>query len=121
MLPDAGVATSVSVGVNNVPMVAHVAVAADTTVHMFVVATLPVTRQPPTFIALAELKPPATPATAAALASLVKSTNFGKAVAAKIPKMTMTTISSIRVKPSCLRLDLISRCYLVVSMISLSR
>src|SRR5258706_8833442 len=43
----------------------------------------------------------ATPWTAAMRASLDRLINFGRAVAARMPSMTMTTTSSIRVKPLC--------------------
>jgi hypothetical protein len=46
-----------------------------------------------------DAKAPATPLSAASSASDLKSTNFGNAVAARIPRITMTTISSMRVKP----------------------
>ena len=35
-------------------------------------------------------------------ASPLRLANFGSAVAARIPRMTITTISSIRVKPLCM-------------------
>jgi hypothetical protein len=58
-----------------------------------------------TFIADAADNAPATPAVAAVFASLFKSTNFGRAVAARIPKMTITITNSISVKPECLLME----------------
>src|SRR5574343_718227 len=52
-------------------------------------------------MAAAEVTAPATPCTEAEAASVRKSTNLGNAVAAKIPRITITTISSISVKPFC--------------------
>ena len=49
----------------------------------------------------AELNAPATPLAAAVLALVVKLENFGSAVAAKIPKITITTTNSMMVKPDC--------------------
>jgi len=43
--------------------------------------------------------PPAIPFMAAIRASVVTLINRGNAVAAKMPRMTMTTISSTKVKP----------------------
>jgi hypothetical protein len=50
-------------------------------------------------VAEPEAMAPATPCAAALPASVDKSINFGNAVAAKMPRITITTISSIRVKP----------------------
>jgi hypothetical protein len=49
--------------------------------------------------AMAERNPPAMPLTAATRASCVTLMKRGKAVAANIPKITMTTISSTNVNP----------------------
>jgi len=50
-------------------------------------------------MALADAKAPVKPEAAALLASDFKSTNFGSAVAASTPKITITITNSIRVKP----------------------
>jgi hypothetical protein len=97
MLPDAGVTAYVTGGVSNVPTVAQVAEAAGIGVHF--VVSVGATAHPATFIELAELNPPATPATAAVSASPDRLMNLGNAVAARIPRITITTTSSIRVKP----------------------
>ena len=51
------------------------------------------------FTAKAEETALTTPCIAAYCASVLMEINFGKAVAAKIPKMTITITSSIRVNP----------------------
>jgi hypothetical protein len=53
------------------------------------------------FNEFAEAIPPTTPFSAAVLASTLRSTNLGSAVAARMPKITITMISSINVKPDC--------------------
>lgn len=52
-------------------------------------------------IAEADVIAPATPSTAACSASALMFTNLGNAVAARIPRITITTISSISVNPVC--------------------
>jgi len=42
---------------------------------------------------------PAIPSSVATLAELYKLANLGKATAARIPKITITTTNSIKVKP----------------------
>jgi len=44
---------------------------------------------------------PSTLLITAIFASVLMSINFGSAVAARIPRITMTTINSIKVKPVC--------------------
>jgi hypothetical protein len=48
---------------------------------------------------MALLKAPPVPETTAACASLCKLINFGRAVAERIPNITITTTNSINVKP----------------------
>jgi hypothetical protein len=64
----------------------------------------------------AELSAPPTPCAAARLALPDKFTNRGSAVAAKIPKMTMTITNSIKVKPDwILRNDTELNCLILKS------
>ena len=60
-----------------------------------------VTRYLPCAIADNEDSAPFAAVTLATRASLLRSTNFGNAIADKIPRMTITITSSISVKPDC--------------------
>jgi len=89
-----------------------------TVTHFPATAELPVIEQPATLIELADANPPATPLTAAASASEDKSTNFGNAVAAKIPRITITIINSISVKPACFFISILLKVEVVPDLVT---
>lgn len=72
-----------------------------TALHLVLFLSKLVTAQTPKFIAAAEDNEAAVDVVAALSASTLRSTNLGKAVAARMPRITITTTSSIRVKPAC--------------------
>src|SRR5664279_831486 len=64
-------------------------------------APKPCAKAVPCAMAAADRTAPSAPLSEASRASLDRSENFGNAVAAKMPRITITTINSISVKPCC--------------------